>query len=331
MDKISIIISEYNSEKTISRCLDSLINQTYKDIEIIVVNDGSTDNSYAVTESYAKKDGRIILFNNSNHGPSFSRNFGINKATGKYIAFVDSDDYLDKDAIEFMYNSAQKSKADILLCGYFKETGDSTFKITADSGIFSGKEINSRLVELKSKDIIDPLWNKLYRSDFLRETGVLMPENELYEDTDFNLRLLSHNPVIEICDRCFYHYVLHLGSITRRFNPEKLDLIKKRARLLKEVSSGLDSYCDFYFIKCIFSSVIDSFFSCSKNEILSVIKKEIAEEEFDKKSKNADFSGISSKIIIFIARTKNSYLIYTFCKLCFYFKYKFQKLFMKVR
>ena len=111
--KISIIVPVYNVEKYLERCLDSLINQTLKDIEIICINDGSTDNSSEILKEYAKKDSRIIIINQNNQGISVARNNGMNKAKGKYIGFVDSDDWVDLDFFEKLYKAAEKHNAQI--------------------------------------------------------------------------------------------------------------------------------------------------------------------------------------------------------------------------
>ena len=186
------------------------------------------------------------------------------------------------------------------------------------------------MVELKSKNLIDPAWNKLYRLAFLKQNGMQFPEGEIYEDTHFNLHLLERKPTISVNSRCFYHYVLHMGSITRRFNPEKLPTIKKRALLLKSATKGIDEYCDYYYIKSVFSSLIDMFLSCGKDEILSAVKSEVKEPYFKSAAANARFGGMGAKIVVFAAKS-GPLIAYLFCKASYILKYKMQKLFLKVR
>ena len=115
--KVSVIVPVYNVEKFIGKCLDSLVNQTLKDIEIIVVNDGTKDNSQEIIDKYVKKyPDKVKSFIKENGGLSSARNFGIEKAKGEYISFVDSDDWLNDDALEKMYNKAKKDKSDIVIC-----------------------------------------------------------------------------------------------------------------------------------------------------------------------------------------------------------------------
>ena len=111
--KISIIIPVYNVEKYLSRCLESVINQSYKNIEIIIVNDGSTDNSFDICNKYKKKDKRVILIDQNNQGLSGARNTGLKHATGEYICFIDSDDYVEKDYVEYLYKLIVKDDYDL--------------------------------------------------------------------------------------------------------------------------------------------------------------------------------------------------------------------------
>ena len=118
MPQVSVIIPIYNSEKYLHECLDSVINQTYKDIEIILVDDGSTDKSSSICDEYAKKDERIKVFHTSNNGPSHARNIGIDNATGEYIVFQDSDDYIELNMIEDTVKEALKSDSDLVISGH---------------------------------------------------------------------------------------------------------------------------------------------------------------------------------------------------------------------
>ncbi len=327
MCKITVAIPVYNCENTLQKCLDSVINQSFKDIEILLINDGSPDNSEEICLDYMKKDERIKYIRRENGGLASVRNLALSKAQGEYLCFVDSDDYIDADALSFMYEKAEKEQCDIVLCGYFTENGDAQQRV-----IYVGEKGDALdLKELKAKNLIDPAWNKLYRLDFLKKTGVKFPEGEYYEDTFFNLSLMPFNPKITVYEECFYHYVLNMGSITRRYNKEKLSTIKDRARLLKSVTNGIDSYCDFYFIKCVFSSFIDMFFSLTKKKIKAAIKKEISNAEFKNCAKNAFYKGRSSRIIIKTAQSGRVGAIYNFCKLSFFLKYKMQKTFLRVK
>lgn len=327
MCKITVAIPVYNCEKTLKKCLDSIINQTFEEIEILIINDGSPDNSEEICLDYIKKDERIKYVRRENGGLASVRNLALETSNGEYLCFIDSDDYIDLNALSFMYEKAQKEKSDIVLCGYYTENGNAVQRV-----YYKGENVDTLdVIELKAKNLIDPAWNKLYRLDFLKGTGVKFPEGEYYEDTFFNLSLIPYNPKITVCEECFYHYVLNMGSITRRYNKEKLSTIKDRARLLKSVTKGIEPYCDFYFVKCVFSSFIDMFFSLTKKEIKEAIKSEISNSEFKNCAKNAYYGGRSSRIIIKTAQSGRVGTIYNFCKLSFFLKYKMQKIFLRVK
>lgn len=331
MCKVSVIVPVYNVENDVQRCIDSILSQRCQDFELILVNDGATDNSGEICSKAAQNDKRIRYFEKKNGGLASARNFGMERAVGEYICFVDSDDLIEDNTLSFCLEKAQETDADVVLCGYYMENGKSLSPITAIPGVYNGDEIFEALTELKAKNLIDPAWNKFYKHSFLKQNGMLFPQGEIYEDTDFNLRLLRHKPKIAVFSECFYHYVLHMGSITRRHNSEKLATIKKRALLLKDVSEGMDEYCDFYYIKSVFSSVMDMFLSCDKKDIKKVIAAEVKDEHFRNAANNAAFEGRNAKMIIKAAKSLNVSKIYRFCHLSYILKFKMQKLFLKVR
>lgn len=331
MSKFTVVVPVYKTENTLKKCLDSILNQGFSDFEVLLINDGSPDNSEEICLEYQREDSRVKYIKKENGGLSSVRNLGIEKATGEYICFVDSDDYIDNGCFQFFYDKVVKTNADIVMCSYFIENNGVSTPISIDECILSKENINTYLPDLKAKNVIDTACNKLYNLDFLRKSGVKCPEKELFEDTAFNLSLLKFNPTIAVFNKCFYHYVMHMGSITRRYNPKKLTILKNRAKLLKEVTSGIEEFCDFYYIKCVFSAFIDMFFSFKSKEILNNIKSEITNDEFKNASKNAKYKGISSKFITFVARTNSKYLILLFCGFSFILKYKMQKLFSKVK
>lgn len=331
MIKISVIVPVYNAGTALNRCISSITSQSLKDFELILVNDGSSDNSGDICRTFAAADNRIKYIEKENGGAATARNLGMDTAKGKYICFVDGDDYVDSDMLEFFYDTAKKNGADIVQCGYIMENGSSVSVISAADGVVVGSEINTRIVELKSKNLIDSPCNKAYRRDFLVNSGVRMPEHEAFEDTDFNLRLLTFSPKLVICNKCFYHYVLHMGSVTRKYNPDKLEIMKRRAALLKSVTDGVDEYCDFYFVKSVFSAVIDMFLSCDKKEIKAAVRRECLSDGFYAAAKNARAEGMGARVIISVARSRNAAVIYTAVHAFYLLKYKLQKLFLKVR
>ncbi len=331
MAKITVVVPIYNTAATLQRCVNSVLAQTFEDFELILINDGSKDNSDELCRKYAENDSRIRYIFQENRGLSAVRNRGIDLSQSEYICFLDSDDYIDNGCLEFMLSRAQKTTADIVLCSYFIENNAKATPIEVTEAVLSKENINSYIVDLKAKNVFDPAWNKLYRLAFLKSSGVRMPEGEYFEDTAFNLNLLKFNPKICVYNRCFYHYVMNVGSITHRYNPQKLETLKERARLLKSATKGIDKYCDFYFIKSVFSAFIDMFLSLEKAEIFKTIASEISKQEFICAAKNAYYSGLTSKLIIKAAQSGSLKTVYNFCRLSYLLKYKMQSLFLKVK
>ena len=166
MPDISLIVPIYNAEKYLKKCIDSLIGQTKKEIEFILVNDGSTDSSENIIKDYSDK--RIKYFKNKNQGIGKTRNFGIEKSTGKYIMFLDSDDYLDKDACKYLFNKIEKENLDIVVCDFYKDIDGKIEKEKIPSFKNSSLEENSELL----LNINLAPWNKIYRSRLIKENKI---------------------------------------------------------------------------------------------------------------------------------------------------------------
>ena len=149
MSKISIIVPVYNTEKYLSKCLNSLIKQTYKDIEIIVVNDGSKDKSLEIAKKIAKQDNRIKVFNKENGGLSSARNFGIEKASGEYIGFVDSDDYIKENMFEILYNMIKEANAKIAICGWYLVEDNQIISINFEDADYEELQDRKKLYVIK--------------------------------------------------------------------------------------------------------------------------------------------------------------------------------------
>lgn len=190
---VSVIIPVYNTHEYLSECLNSVVNQTLKDIEIILVDDGSTDGSLELLEKYQIKDPRVILITQQNKGASSARNRGLDIARGEYIAFLDSDDTIDTDAYEISYRQAKAANADILM---FAEK-----KLSVKEGTFYNP-----LEILKSVSYI-PVWNKLYKREFLNKCGAkFYEEAKCFNDDCFNTVVIPNAKVIKCIPNKFYTY-----------------------------------------------------------------------------------------------------------------------------
>ena len=172
---ISVIVPVYNVEPYLGKCLDSIVNQTYRDLEILVIDDGYTDRCKVICDEYKNRDERIRVFHTENRGLSAARNIGLNEANGEWIGFVDSDDWIESDMFETLVKKAEKSSSDIVECGVFREYSDRTEKNMKRTFDLSGVETIHALIR---GEIFNTVWNKLWH----RKTweGIRFPEGRVY-------------------------------------------------------------------------------------------------------------------------------------------------------
>ena len=221
MIDISIIVPIYNAERYLRKCLDSLVNQTKKELEFILVNDGSTDTTEDIIKTY--KDKRIKYFKNKNQGIGKTRNFGIEKSTGKYIMFVDSDDYLEKNACEILYNKAINTNSDLVVCDFYK--------------VYENEELEEvRLIDFKQTSLkkmpslinkinLSP-WNKIYKRELITSNNLKFIENLKYEDAPFVLQSVFYAKNISKVNECLNYYVIHGNSETTVRDKKCFDILK---------------------------------------------------------------------------------------------------------
>lgn len=221
MEKVSIIIPVYNVEKYLPKCLESVIGQTYADLEIICIDDGTPDRSAAVILSYAEKDGRIRLISQKNQGLSGARNTGIRAATGKYIVFLDGDDWIAHETIEAAVNKANENNTDVVMWGYVREFLNKAVekKLFNSDRVFDEngcRKLHRRMAGLYGEEIADPsnadslvtAWGKLYKADIIKENGLEFIDTKLIgtEDALFNLEYFGYVHRAAFINQPFNHY-----------------------------------------------------------------------------------------------------------------------------
>lgn len=205
MPKLSIIVPIYNREKYLRKCLDSVINQTLKEIEIICVNDGSTDGSLEIINEYAKKDNRVKIINKENGGVASARNAGMNVATAEYYTFIDSDDLLDNDAYEKAMMHIDE--ADLVHFGikvfgdshYAQRLGDDNYYKIKYTGV---KKLNKKII--LNSDV--SACNKIFKKSIIDEYNITFPDGLNYEDAEFYYKYVSCAETVYYLDKYFYHY-----------------------------------------------------------------------------------------------------------------------------
>ncbi|MBQ9012800.1 MAG: glycosyltransferase family 2 protein [Bacilli bacterium] len=240
MIKVSVIVPAYNTEKYLKKCLDSLVKQTLDDIEIIVINDCSTDKTKDILEKYKRKYKNIKVINNkTNKGIGYNRNLGIKKAKGEFISFIDSDDYVDITMYEKMYNKAKCDKLDLVICNFYNnlehEDGN-TEKMTPKNLIpyFENTTLKNN-PDLLLKVELAP-WNKLYKKELL--DGVWFPEDLKYEDAIVVIKSLNRAKKIGMVDDMLNYYLIRDKGETGTMNEKVFDILTVSKMIVEELKSA---------------------------------------------------------------------------------------------
>lgn len=239
MPKISVIVPVYNTSNFLKDCLESLFNQTYKDYEIIIVNDGSTDNSEGIILDLVNGKRNCKYIYQQNGGLSAARNTGMAFATGEYIAFVDSDDWVEENYLEIMLTEIEKYNADICECGYYRKKDNKILSIISPENKFTYISDENQLINLYYRTFIQAKygiisWNKLYKKDFIDNLELKFEQNdEIYaEDLLFNTKLILYTQKVVEVSSPLYNYRIRHGSITQNYKP----LLEQRyAELMKRI------------------------------------------------------------------------------------------------
>ncbi len=223
--EISVIVPIYNVDKYLNRCIDSIINQIFSDTEIILVNDGSLDKSPQICDNYARFDSRIRVIHKKNGGLSDARNAGIEVATGRYLAFVDSDDYLDPSYLAVLYYAAERNHCDISYCNYaiYKQEKGTHKSINVRKplpGVTTGKKIMKLTIrDFRSRSYV---WNKLYKRELFEGEDKIRFPKMYFEDLATTPRLMYYADKVVVVDKCLYYYTKRKGSIVSHLDIKKM-------------------------------------------------------------------------------------------------------------
>lgn len=241
---VSVIIPVYNTEKYLKRCLDSVLNQSYTDIEVIVVNDGSTDNSLQILKEYEKNDNRIKLIDQQNQGVSSARNVGLDNVQGEFILYVDSDDWLELDAIQRLLATVTDD-TDIVFCS--SDNAEQIDSVKREKEIKYEYWDNDRqiLEFLKHKRMTGMLWNKLIRRSLTFD--IFFNEKTCYgEDAEFLWQVLKKSKKMIVTNEILYHHVLEETSISHlSFSDKKFSAIPMWESICKDVDRNYFNYITF--------------------------------------------------------------------------------------
>lgn len=227
---ISVIVPVYNSENYLDHCIQSISEQTYKNIEIVLIDDGSKDSSPQICQKWAQKDDRINLILKQNEGVHKTRNYGIELVKGDYTIFIDCDDYLEPDMLEFLLKLSLEHNADISRCGFwFEYEADGRQVCASDDTEVKVFDYNQRMIDLLiSQHLSGVIWNKLYKTEFLKKYSFEKIDGAS-DDILFNYRMYLDNPVTAFCDIPKHHYIIRKDSITNsKFGNGAFDIIRAK-------------------------------------------------------------------------------------------------------
>lgn len=275
---ISIIIPVYNTEKYLDRCIKSLLQQTFEDIEFIFINDGFSDGSLAILEYYKSIDNRIIVLNQENKGVSVARNIALSHCTGEYIGFVDSDDFVEKDMYEIMYKKAMENNSDLVICDFFKQLDCSDeFEINTFVPSNNIQDITTFTKEHFLREKTNGfMWNKLYKRSIIMKNKIeFNPQVSLCEDILFNLYFLDGASNVSYVNMPLYHYIDREGSAVNKIHPK-----------------------EFYGTVCIYYKQMDSAkkWNMDRTDILKYIDEKNAMYPYGYVKKQFLYNGISSQV-----------------------------------
>lgn len=256
MAEFSIIVPVYNVEKEIRNCLDSIKNQTYGDFEVLCVDDCGKDSSMDIVREYAQKDNRFkILTHEHNRGVSAARNTGLDNASGEYTMFVDSDDWLETNALEIIKNNFDKSKSEVIVFNIYNCYPDGKKEINDTTNFKKSNQTQVLLTENNLNTFIGVVWNRAYKTSLINDNHIRFPEGMIIEDSDFTFKISMHLKSVFLIDDVLYNYLRNReGSYTTEdaVNNRIKDEITVISNCWKYAKSlGRERYYRKYFLKLI--------------------------------------------------------------------------------
>ena len=284
-DLISIVIPVYKVEKYLEKCIESVLKQTYTNLQIILVDDGSPDNCGKICDEYAKRDSRIDVIHKVNGGLSEARNVGISKAKGRYIGFVDSDDYIKENMYEILLNLIKKYDADVSICNLYDVIDGNEYIRNKENGIREYSRLDILKEVLLDKNIQSYAWNKLYKKELFDE--VKYPIGKKYEDIGTTFYIFEKCNKIVVTSEPEYYYLKRSDSLVNNVTEstvfDYMELILQRYLYINDNIKELKQYNDYYLVRTLLTA---------NNDI-----KELKQIEEKTKQKYNELYNISKEIL----------------------------------
>lgn len=316
-DKISIIVPIYNAEQWLETCIESVENQSYKNIELLLINDGSTDKSEEICKNYSRKYNNIRVYTKINSGASAARNYGLKRATGEFIQFLDSDDFLEPECCQVMHNIMRSEKADLVFCG---------LKIWKNKKLLRTPNLSSKTFcineSVKNYKFVHPIFaspcNKMFKKELIKT--YFDTDKNLGEDLTFNLNYIKNCNIVSTTEQCLYNVRLdNENSLNRKFRENRLDIMLELNTLEKEYceKTYINQDISFFYNQFIlsfhyyFKEIINVY---SQKKVLNLIQKYIKDERIKEALKKSRFKNKYYSLLKVILLTNNKYLIYFFIK-----------------
>jgi len=317
--KVSIIVPVYNVEKYFHQCIESLINQTYKNIELILVDDGSLDNSGKICDEYAEKDPRIIVIHNINNGVGEARNVGIRISSGKYIYFADADDFCEKDLISTCVAVAEKKNCDIVIFGFNKvnQVGRKVASIIPESFVINSLLYNrDKIVKILSSGTGLAVWDKLFKSNLIKDNYILFDKKKRGQDFTFVFCCFEKADSVCSVRATLYNYRINFRAGNKFDNQIIINHINNYSLIKNffgpasiwpgDIKKYMDNLFILWFITVIPINIANTR-SLNKDEKVDFFNKLISSDEFLKQIANIRTGHLSLKnfLLYMIGRTKN--------------------------
>src|SRR5699024_8503264 len=233
MPEISIIVPVYNKEKYLDQSLKSILNQSFDNLEIILINDGSTDNSLEICKTFEKKDNRVKVISQINQGVSVAGNTGIDNASGKYIGFVDPDDWIEKDMFLKMYKKYEETNSPVCISNYFQETKEDVIKreLSTTADVLINKEIYNQILikligpqSINESTIMSSVWRLLIKKELIVDNSIIFPQKiNRMQDLAFSLEVFIHTEKVCVVKDCLYHYKVHDDSASMVYDVNRFE------------------------------------------------------------------------------------------------------------
>jgi len=327
MPRVSIIVPIYNGAKYIHKCMEMIINQTFKDFELIIVNDGSTDNSFEMCNEFAKIDKRIKLVSKKNEGTWAARNRGIDVSLGKYIIFFDCDDWYEENLLKEMYELIYKNDVDLVIAGQTNVFVDKNGKTIRRTTVLPNKyffktkdEILSNYILLRKEEIGDTLWNKIYKSEIIKKYNLKFENYKRGEDTIFNANYYEHIDSCIVMGKAFYNYRIenenpvwlkyseNYLSIVAKENGTIVNKLKEWGKYDRPAIEYQSTHFTYRIIEYFYRVVYKGNHLSYKNKFNEVLNL-INDEQVIMNLENSNVIGIFHRLLIKFMKSKNVVLI----------------------